>query len=118
MFEDHLKNSMTGQKMIVMAAWLEGKPIQYRGLTPLTEWTNCNAPAWNWAEKEYRIAEPTPAPVNKHSNQDLKDNMRTALADLETEIEDAVNAADEVNDALSNVQSYADDLRAQIDQIK
>lgn len=45
--------------VLVMAAWLEGKPIQFKkkgeGIERFRPVTNSLGPSWNWNDSDYRV---------------------------------------------------------------
>ena len=42
----------TSAQIEVMQAFVNGKPIQFKGING---WANTSNPTWNWAKVEYRI---------------------------------------------------------------
>ena len=50
----------TKQKIEVMQAWLDGKPIQRerKGLADWADWSATNEPVWCWSDFNYRIKPP------------------------------------------------------------
>jgi hypothetical protein len=52
----------TAEKIAVMQAYMDGKPIEYR-LALREKWNIATDPGWNWANTEYRIAKTSPTKI-------------------------------------------------------
>ena len=63
------------EKIAIMQAFDEGKPIEYRTKHngPSRDWCWTPQPAWDWDKKEYRITAIQPKP-KKHFNCYLTPN--------------------------------------------
>lgn len=88
----------TKEKIEVMQAWVNKKPIQFRvhGCADYHDWCECDEPVWDWNSNDYRIK---PEPLTRwvviqpkgmiHSMYGTEDPARRCLAAISKHVNTA-----------------------------